>query len=437
MFLSSVMVGLTLSLISKVLGKPRLGMTAPAAVLVVPPFAILVPLLLLGLNVNLLRYRYSPVSIATDLVTLLGCACLFAAIVRRISRSEASGSRTLASNIVVSVGLLWLLSSGWLFLGDRTRRAPMAGPAISGVSEVRTETASSVKAEESSKHLNLIIVSIDTLRQDHLGSYGYIRPTSPNLDAFAAEGIRFANAYSTAPWTLPSHHSLITGQYPSKHGADTSPVFTGTVDKLPEERITLAEVMKDAGYSTAAFTSADLLGTPFGFDQGFDTIDSRGRGEGLAGRWDLAKNWLDEQEQEPFLLFLHCFDVHGYQSPVPYQERFVRPYSGHLRSLYEDRRRFMRKVVSNGFYSLGAADIGFMIDLYDAAIAYVDDTFEKIRSDLEEQALWENSVVLVLSDHGEEFWDHGGTGHGFTFFEEQLRIPALLEDPRRADGSRD
>ncbi len=427
---SALIVGVLLKLASRALGSVRLNRAADAAGLAVPPFTIVVPMLLLGVNVILLRYRYSPISILTDTAIVLASAFVFVMVVRWLSTKELDFVTAVGSRPWALGGLLLVLSSGWLSLSDPKSQLLKARlDSENMISVPSSQGAEAGHSEVPLSTLNLIVISIDTLRSDHLGSYGYGRPVSPNLDVFAEEGIRFSQAYSTSPWTLPSHHSLITGQYPSRHGADTSPVFTKEVDRLPENRITLAEVLKDAGYSTAAFTSADLLGSPFGFDQGFDVIDHRGRGEGLAGRWALGRKWIESEGTKPFFLFLHCFDVHGYQSPEPFRKRFVRPYSGRLRSLYDDRRRFMRMVVSNGFYSLGESDIDFLVDLYDAAIAYVDETFVGIRSNLEEQGLWENSVVVVLSDHGEEFWDHGGTGHGFTFYEEQLRIPILLKIP--------
>jgi len=387
----------------------------------------------LAVNVIFLRFRYAGVSIATDLAILAIGGVSYLLIVRRLAKDSTlwawAGSRVWQICGVVLIGATAL---ALISVRKQVDQTPPAGTAGSVLEDGRGFSADT---EGEPRPWNVIILSIDTLRPDHLGSYGYERPVSPNLDSLAADGVRFANAYSTSPWTLPSHHSLVTGQYPSTHGSNISPVFTKDVDRLAADRITLAEVLQAAGYSTAAFTSASLVGKAYGFDQGFDTMEDRAWGLGMAGRWEAARDWLATVEESPFFLFLHCFDVHDYEDPSGQSQQFVRPYDGPLRNMFENHaRRFRRFVISSGFFSLERPDVDFLIDLYDAGIFRVDSVFGEILSYLEEEDLRSNTLLLVLSDHGEEFWEHGGTGHGFTLHEELLRIPALMRYPGSAES---
>jgi arylsulfatase A-like enzyme len=437
--------GLGLTLLTAGLGamlrRPVDSRTRLAFVLVGPQMILLIAAAGLYANLFLLRYRFSPISLATDAaIVLVGFSLLIGASfalrqsVGKVAARLASPPVTIAGSILLAVGLV-----AWLSSSEPTGGSIAAAPSFSSSDASDGSVNPRLQEKIVAKGWNLLIVSVDTLRADHLGVYGYSRPTSPNIDRFAASAIRVQNAYSHSPWTLPSHVTMMLGQYPSVHGADLSPAFAPGADRLAEERVTLAEILSGFGYATAAFTSTPLLGVPYGFHQGFQVFDSDSgrrrkhqRDEGLAGRWDKARAWLDTVQREPYFLFVHCYDVHDYAPPAEERARFVRPYTGPLRDL--DIHTLQRQVMSDGFYSLDPDDVRYLRDLYDATIAQVDRAMGRILRYLDERSDGDRTIVVITSDHGEEFYEHGGTGHGFTFFEEQLRVPLLIRLPGGPSG---
>ncbi len=173
---------------------------------------------------------------------------------------------------------------------------------------------------------NVVLISLDTLRADVLGCYGYERDTSPYIDALARSGALFENAIAPSPWTLPSHASLLTGLYPRRHGVRT------TRSALAEGEATLAEMLRAEGYATAAITNSINLIQRYGYLRGFERFHYE---EELLARAipsdviPLAISWLEEGLREPFFLFLHLYDLHSdYRSLARYEARFARPYDG-------------------------------------------------------------------------------------------------------------
>src|SRR5262245_4563926 len=172
------------------------------------------------------------------------------------------------------------------------------------------------------KPRNLLLVSIDTLRSDHLGAYGYARPTSPFLDRFAREGVVFEHAYSTGSWTVPSHASMLTGRYPRSHGMRTPR------DVMNRNLTTLAETLKSHGFATAGIVNDDLLRTGTGFERGFaqwTMVPAALGAEPAAPRVSaLALDWFDHHRERPFFVFLHYYDVHSPYRPLDsYQKLLV------------------------------------------------------------------------------------------------------------------
>lgn len=273
----------------------------------------------------------------------------------------------------------------------------------------------------------VILISIDTLRADHLGIYGYPRPTTPSIDAFARDAVVFERAYSPTSWTLPSHASMLTGVYPARHGVR----FTDNVrflnsrstDVLGDESVTLAEIFQFHGYATAGFTSSRWLSSAFGFDQGFDLLDSS-RQENTAGPLiDKAIGWIDERDDEPFFLFLHFFDVHEYEAPDEYFRRFhPQAYSGQVVGQEW-------KTMGNLWQRLSAEDMAYIVGSYDAALNYVDVEIGRLLDHLRSRGRFEEALIVLTADHGEEFLDHSATGHGQTLYEEQVRVPLVLKPP--------
>ena len=194
------------------------------------------------------------------------------------------------------------------------------------------------REEVHDERLSVVLVSIDTLRPDHLGCYGYVLPTTPNIDRFASEGVLFEQCVNTGGGTLPVHMSMLTSLAPAVHG-----VFPGNGLALAENHTTLAEALHDSGYATAAFVDGGYLSGNFGFPQGFDVYFDRnykgliGKIEsyfdvgGLAELLPRALAWLRRHHTQPFFLFLHTYDTHSamsrlpYESPPPFLDQFVPP----------------------------------------------------------------------------------------------------------------
>ncbi|MGD9403340.1 MAG: sulfatase, partial [bacterium] len=276
--------------------------------------------------------------------------------------------------------------------------------------------------------LNVIVVGIDTLRPDHLGCYGYDRATSPNIDAFAAGGVLFENCVSQAPWTAPSFATVFSSLYPSQHGSmDVHSKIRGSVP-------TLATLLREHGYATGAVINAPALKPEFGLSRGFDFYDMTpldGRiGDGTT-RDVLA--WIDENSDGPFFMFAHYFDPHiPYGPPPGYDDLFHKGYEGRIRNPF-DMEGFSkaRERLFEEMKELTADDWAEIVNLYDGEIVFVDEAFGALMKGLEERGLIRNTIVILLSDHGEEFFEHGGFEHGHTLYDELIRVPLIISLPGR------
>ena len=266
---------------------------------------------------------------------------------------------------------------------------------------------------------SVLLVSIDTLRRDHVSAYGYAQPTTPVLDGLARQGSLFERALSTSNWTLPAHASLFTGLSPSRHRVEDSS------DRLPDALHTLAESFHDAGYASAGFASHIYLDARYGFARGFDSwqVAPEQRASQVS---DAAIAWLARQSpDEPFLLFLHYFDPHwDYDPPDRFWKRFgspPRPYGqlGFLNAYRDPTRPMAPELLRD------------VAALYDAEIAYTDDELGRVVAWLREHRRLDTTVVAVVADHGEELDDHGGFGHGSHLHAELTDIPLILRYPPR------
>ena len=260
----------------------------------------------------------------------------------------------------------------------------------------------------------IILISLDTLRADHLGIHGYHRNTSPNIDAFAKEGVIFDNAVAQSPWTLPSHMSIMTSLYPLFHGVRES------TSRLANEHVTLAELLREGGYQTAAFTDGVFVSGAFGFQQGFDIYNDQGRG--IAQIIAKAKKWLDTNRSKPFFLFIHCLDIHmPYNPPPPYNTIFHDfVYTGNLTP---DKDTLTAKLEVND------EDLRHFIALYDGGIRYTDEKIGEFLSYLRGSELASQSLIIITSDHGEEFKEHGSFLHWQLYYKPNLHVPLLIHIP--------
>ena len=275
---------------------------------------------------------------------------------------------------------------------------------------------------------NVLVIAVDTLRPDHLGCYGYGRPTSPNIDGIAEDGALFENTFSQAPWTLPSFASVFTSLYPSQHGATTVETMMRT--GFP----TLAEILAARGYATGAVVNAPVLRSDFGLNRGFGYYsEPSGVIERPADEVTRdALEWIDSLEEGPFLAFVHYFDPHlAYAPPSPYDTLFDPGYSGRLGKSF-DLDYFSSKragAIRDEIDALDAADRNHIVSLYDGEIAFTDSAIGALLAGLIDRRIDQNTLVVLLSDHGEEFFEHGGLDHGHSLYGELIRVPLIMRFP--------
>lgn len=291
---------------------------------------------------------------------------------------------------------------------------------------------------------NVLLIVMDTVGAEHLSLYGYARPTTPRLERLARTGVRFERAISTAPWTLPAHASIFTGRYPHELSAEWHSPLDATFP-------TLAEALSAQGYLTAGFVANTVYCSPeSGLNRGFahyedftasvrqvipsssivgkildyDNVRRVACDEECFGRKTAEHinsevlNWLDHKDpQRPFFAFLNYFDAHApYTPPKPFDSKF-----GSTRPSFNPRIKPSE--------SWPAAEVQAQLDTYDGAIAYLDDQLGLLFDDLQRRGLLENTLVIVTSDHGEEFLEHGVMQHGWSTYLKALHVPLVISFP--------
>jgi arylsulfatase A-like enzyme/Flp pilus assembly protein TadD len=247
---------------------------------------------------------------------------------------------------------------------------------------------------------NVVFITIDTLRADHLGCYGYQQIRTPNIDSLAADGARFERAYTVVPVTLPSHSVIFTGTYPLRSGMHD---FSG--NKLSPDQPTLASVLQQQGYTTGAVVASAVLDSRFGLNHGFDfyydhfdfnrmeeaNLDEMERPGNVVA--DQALDWLSKNYQQKFFLWMHLYDPHyPYRPPPPYSEE------------YKDHP-------------------------YDGEIAFADAQVGRLLAFLKEKHLYENTLIVLTGDHGESLGEHGEKTHGFFIYNATLHVPVIIHLP--------
>ena len=267
---------------------------------------------------------------------------------------------------------------------------------------------------------NIIVISIDTLRADHLGSYGHQKDTSPNIDKFADKAVLFENAYSQGSWTYPSMTSMHTSLYPSQAG------ITYIEDKIHDSYMTLAEYMKNNFYYTYAVISNPVVSEPLGFSQGFDIFDQdsiRKKNELTAHLvTERATEYLDKTLGEKFFLWLHYMDPHSNYIHHP-EFGYAADYKGTL----GQNIRFQN--LNHEKHKLDHKDLEYIKDLYAEEISYTDKHIGRLLDYLSKLGLFDNTIVIITADHGEEFMERNRFGHGHTAHQELIHVPLIIYVP--------
>jgi arylsulfatase A-like enzyme len=289
---------------------------------------------------------------------------------------------------------------------------------------------------------DIILIYLDALRADHLGCYGYHRDTSPSIDRLAGAGVLFRNVVSQASSTFPSVHSGLTSKYAS--------TFLDAHACLPAKHLTLAECLKNHGYRTLAISSSPVVTKSNtthslgGFEQGFDLFDeSVAYGVDWNWQWrspegvvEKALGWIEKSDR-PFFLFLYIMDPHSdYRCPEPYHSRFDPDYRG--RKEVEDGQMafFAAEILKGSESRLDRRDIEHFVALYDGEVAYADSEIGRLLKSLEKRNRLDETLVVLTSDHGEEFLEHGGVHHGYTLYNEVTRVPLVVRYPPQIPQSR-
>ncbi len=278
---------------------------------------------------------------------------------------------------------------------------------------------------------NIVIVTIDTLRADHLGCYGYRKPTSPRIDQIGSRAIFFEKALSQTPQTLPSHTSIFTGMHPRTHKSIT---HESVVD---ENLNTLAEILKHKGYRTAAFVSSHVLDSRLNLDQGFDLYwelhkakEDRerqlGQEQEIDFTTDAVLNWLRSKAREPFMLWVHWFHPHRpYNPPPEYRKRFT----GENRYRNITESDFLTKVWREKI-ELPQSDVDYIIGCYDGEVAFSDKQIGRLLDELSSRGLLKNTIIVITSDHGEILYEHEYYfGHDIALYDQCLWIPLIILGP--------
>jgi len=279
---------------------------------------------------------------------------------------------------------------------------------------------------------NVLLVVLDTVRADHLSAYGYPRPTAPNLDRLAEEGELYLRAYAQSPWTLPAVATILTGQPPHVHGARRT---AHGVHGIRDDVTTLAERMSRARYRTAAFVNVVWCAAEVsGLDRGFELYDMRFREDNYQQErdaretTDAALEWIRSIEGDPFFLVVHYFDPHlTYDPPPPFDTMFEAPGGPRISRGFGSSEEVFK--IREGQIRLDERRRESLIARYDGELRFVDEQLGRLRERLEELGRWDDTLVVVMADHGEEFWDHGAFEHGHTHHEELLHVPLVVRRP--------
>ena len=289
---------------------------------------------------------------------------------------------------------------------------------------------------------NVIIIGVDTLRADHVHALGYPLETTPAIDALAKKGFTFSQAISASNWTVPAFMSIFTGVYPSIHKVvNKYTVYTKTqqtisnLHALSPQIQTLAQAMKSAGYATGGFTGDAGVGHAFGDGQGFDVYTDEQTFGGFDNSAGHALSWLNSLgKKQKFFMFFHGYDLHG-EFNLPEQERIFVPasYRGPYTGTPQEEATLREQQLVQPL-SLTPQDVSFWKGLYDSKLHAADAGLSTFLAQLDSRGLLNNTIIVLVADHGEEIYEHGGIDHGQSLYDELIHVPLIIDVPGASEG---
>lgn len=261
---------------------------------------------------------------------------------------------------------------------------------------------------------NVILIMVDTLRADHLPCYGYELNTAPNICSFANEGIIFKNMFSQSPSTKPSIASLFTSTYPTQHKV----VYNN--DRLNDDFVTLAEILNENGYYTLAVNDNPVIKTRFNYNQGFNVWhDIEIKNADIVNKTLFEE--LDKDQKGPYFIYVHYLDAHHpYVAPQPFYKYFNNDYDGKVKG---------DKPISSGYFRDKPKELRQLMLFYDNEIAYLDSRIARLFDKLKQKNLYDNSIIIITSDHGEMFMEHGHLQHSNGLYSEVINVPLIIKMP--------
>lgn len=289
------------------------------------------------------------------------------------------------------------------------------------------------------KDHNLVFVSFDALQAAHVGSLGYSRNITPTIDAMAKDGVSFTRAYSVSSWTVPASMTWFTGVYPSEHKmVNKFAIYQPPLRKpanlkdLSPNLVTLAELLRQNGYATGGFTGNAGVSGGFGYEQGFDVYYHE---DAVFGSFDqsipAALQWLGKNKDKKFFVFLHGYDAHGQNTPAKgYDYRFVeKGYDKKFLGSEQEQEVLREEGLERGKVTLREADVKFWRAVYDEKVQRADEKFRHFLTEFDKLGVTDKTLFVLTSDHGTELYEHRRFDHGFTLYDELLRVPLVLKLP--------
>jgi len=333
---------------------------------------------------------------------------------------------------------------GLLKFNHQTRTGKEKKSVIAGFSEqVKAAQKKSVTAQPdwgNFKDYNLIMIGFEPLGAKNIGAYGYFRDTTPNLDRFSKSAFLFKNAISPSSWTLPVFMSWFTSLYPSQHKLlnkystykDEVRILSN-LSRLSPSAVTLAQVLKKNGYSTAGFTGgAGVTGT-FGYGLGFDSYYDQTTFGGFDIVLSMALKWLKKHREEKLFLFIQGYDVHGrYKLPYFLKNKFTDPnYGGRYKGTVEEYWELRNLSLDVGYLNMTDEDVKFWRSVYDAKIHEADRKFGLFLEEFDKLGLTGKTMIIVSSGSGNEYYEHERFDHGFSLYEELIHVPLIIRIPEK------